>query len=525
MFSKSVVLRLHFWIILLSLSSASWAADELFRAPKSYESGGIWATSVAVADVNGDGKPDLLVANLCGNDPNCIGVGSVGVLLGNGDGSFQAALSYESGGYQPTSLAVGDVNGDGNLDLLVANSCETEITQCDIGVVGVLLGNGDGTFQTAVGYGTSGYGATSIAVGDVNGDGKLDLVVANYCAGAGSCDHGSLGVLLANFDGTFQAAQLYNSGGPDVSYVTAKDVNSDGKLDLIAANAGSVVGVAVLLGNGDGAFQTARTYSSGDLYPRSIAVEDVNGDGNPDLLVANECARVGNCDHGSAGVLMGNGDGTFQAAVTYNSTGIWPFSIAVGDVNGDGQPDLLLTNECFSECDSSIVDVLLGNGDGTFQTPQQYKSGGRDAISVALVDVNGDAKLDAVVANHIGGVGVLLNMVNETCITPSPSPMDFGNVYLNRRKKVVLTLTNNCTTKETISAVSFTNISGNPGDFSFHEYCNQPGGNLRPGNSCTIAVFFHPTEVGTNTTTLNVVTSASGNPVTDSISAAGIKKK
>jgi hypothetical protein len=523
MFSKSVVLRLHFWVILLSLSSASWAADELFRAPKSYESGGISVRSVAVADVNGDGKPDLLVANQCGNDIHCTGIGSVGVLLGNGDGSFQPAFTYESGGYQPMSLAVGDVNGDGKPDLLVANSCETEITHCDIGVVGVLLGNGDGTFQTAVGYGTSGYDAMSIAVGDVNADGRPDLLVANYCAGAGSCDHGSLAVLLGNGDGTFQAAQLYNSGGPDVSYVTANDVNSDGKLDLIAANAGSVVGVAVLLGNGDGTFQTARTYSSGDQSPRSIAVEDVNGDGNPDLLVANECAD-NYCGHGSAGVLLGNGDGTFRAALTYNSSGIWPFSIVVGDVNGDGQPDLLVANECFGECDSSVVDVFLRNGDGTFQTPQQYKSGGKNPISMALADVNGDGKLDAVVANN-DVVGVLLNMVHETCITPSPSPMDFENVYLNRRKKVVLTLTNNCTTTETIGAVSFTNISGNPADFSFHEYCNQPGGNLRPGHSCSIAVLFRPAEVGTNTTTLTVVTSASGNPVTDSISATGIKKK
>ncbi|MBZ5658487.1 MAG: FG-GAP-like repeat-containing protein [Acidobacteriia bacterium] len=513
MFSKSVVLRLYCWAILLSLSSASWAADELFKAAQSYESGGIWATGVAVADVNGDGRPDLLVANQCGDDPNCGGIGSVGILLGNGDGSFQAAHSYESGGHAPMALAVGDVNGDGNPDLLVTNSCITE-DHCDIGVASVLLGNGGGTFQTAQGYESGGQNATSIAVGDVNGDGRPDLLVANAQGVA---------VLLGNGDGTFQAAHNYGSGAWSL---TLGDVNGDAKPDLLVAD--GLLGVAVLLGNGDGTFQTARTYSSGGSISRSVAIGDVNRDGRLDLLVANECNGGGLCDHGIVGVLLGNGDGTFQTALTYNSSGLWPFSITVGDVNGDGKIDLLVTNECLSYdvCDSGIVGVLLGEDDGTFQTAQQYKSGGRNAISMALADVNGDGKLDAVVANHIGGVGVLLNAVNETCITPSRSHMDFGNVYLNRRKKEVLTLTNNCTTKETIGAVSFANISGNPADFSFHKYCNEPyGKQLRSGYSCTIAVFFSPAEVGTNTATLNVVTSASGNPVTMSIAATGIKKK
>jgi len=173
-----------------------------------YGSGGLYARSVAVADVNGDGKPDLAVANLCLTEYNCPN-GLVGVLLGNGDGTFQTAVTYGSGGYYAMSVAVADVNGDGKPDLVVANNC----TSGDFsngctdpsGTVGVLLGNGDGTFQAAVTYGSGGYYSSSVAVADVNGDGKPDLVVANECADT-SCTNGSVGVLLGNGDGTFQAA-------------------------------------------------------------------------------------------------------------------------------------------------------------------------------------------------------------------------------------------------------------------------------------------------------------------------------
>ena len=140
---------------------------------------------MVVADVNGDGKPDLLVANQCA-DRGCTN-GTVGVLLGNGDGTFQTAVTYGSGGYGALSVAVADVNGDGKPDVVVANVCSNAYCETN-GTVGVLLGNGDGTFQTAVTYGSGGY-AHSVAVADVNGDGKPDLLVANGCTsnGNGGC--------------------------------------------------------------------------------------------------------------------------------------------------------------------------------------------------------------------------------------------------------------------------------------------------------------------------------------------------
>jgi Bacterial Ig-like domain (group 3)/FG-GAP-like repeat/FG-GAP repeat len=278
-----------------------------------------------VGDVNGDGKPDLIVANQCASSNNCAN-GSVSVLLGNGDGTFQAAVSYGSGGLNAYSVAVGDVNGDGKLDLVVANQCADNT--CANGAVSVLLGNGDGTFQAAVSYGSGGRYSFSVAVGDVNGDGKLDLVVANECAD-NTCVNGSVGVLLQNLDGTFQTAVSYGSGGQDAFSVAVGDVNGDGKPDLVVANYNSI---AVLLGNGDGTFQTALSTLTpyACCIQQSLALADFDGDGKLDVA-----SGIGNF------LLLGNGDGTFQPPTTLGAQGP---GIAAGDFNHDGKPDLAVAN-------------------------------------------------------------------------------------------------------------------------------------------------------------------------------------
>jgi Bacterial Ig-like domain (group 3)/FG-GAP-like repeat len=438
--------------------------DGTFQPAVSYDSGGLTATSIAVADVNGDGKPDLLVTNMYAGNGN-YSRGSVGVLLGNGDGTFKPAVSYDSGGEYAYSVAVADVNADGKPDLLVANYCAD--SACATGGVGVFLGNGDGTFKPAVSYDSGGQVALSVAVADVNGDGRPDLIVANQCT-SGLCHDGAAGVLLGNGDGTFQAAISYDSGGNGTDSVAVADANGDGKLDLLVLNQGANPNgnpdgrVAVLLGRGDGTFQGALTFAPGGDWAYSVAVGDVNGDGKPDLIVADqltsggaiavllgkgdgtfqpavsyssggryaESVAIADVNHdgkldllvanydGTVGVLLGNGDGTFHAVVTYSSGGNYSYSVAVADVNGDGQLDLLVANGClsFTNCATGGVGVLLGKGDGTFQPAVSYASGGQNAFSVAVADVNGDGKPDLMLANeYVGGgnysngtIGVLL---------------------------------------------------------------------------------------------------------------------
>jgi hypothetical protein len=378
--------------------------------------------SVEVADVNGDGKPDLIATNYAG---------AVVVLLGNGDGSFQPAVTYGSGGSSATSVAVADVNGDGKPDLVVSNS----------DAVGILLGNGDGTFHAAVAYGPTGGG--QVVVAEVNGDRKPDLMVLNFGSCLTTCTDGSVEVLLGNGDGSFQPPVPYDSGAGGSLSLAVADVNGDGRPDLIVAgNCNCPYGtVSVLLGNLDGTFQTAVIYGSGGRVADSVVVADVNGDGRPDLLVANYCGLTGYCTNASSGVvgvLLGNGDGTFQAPLTYDSGGYGADSVAAADVSGDGKPDLMVLNECGGSnictgTSDGTVGVFLGNGDGTFKTPTIYDSGGIFPYSVLTADLNGDGKLDLVFTNYLSAdVGVLLNNTTftqsptATALTSTPNPSIHG---------------------------------------------------------------------------------------------------
>jgi hypothetical protein len=396
----------------------------LFLPPVTYDAGQC-PSSVAIADVSGDGKPDLVVTDDCTNSE-----GSVGVFLGNGDGTFKPAVTYDSGGRSDsgTSVAIGDLDLDGVPDLVVPNSTS--------GNVGVLLGQGDGTFLPVATQRLCAGGLEIIdapALADVNGDGRLDLLVAN----AGCFN--SMGVLLGIGDGTFQDLGVYyDSGGFDADSIAVADVNGDGKADVAVGNCGNNFycnqsghgTVGVLLGNGDGTFQSVRTYGSSGLT-HSVAVADVNHDGKPDLLVANDCSH---CE-GSVDVLLGNGDGTFQPIVTYDSGGQGAASVVVADINGDGKPDLLVANKF-----SNTVGLLLGNGDGTFRLAVTYDSGGTGPSWVAAADLNGDGKLDLVVSNQGGGpngdglVSVLMNNASYTprhttaTLTSSVNPSVFGQV-------------------------------------------------------------------------------------------------
>jgi len=271
-----VQLRLLVGLCLLAAIQAA-AQTGQFIVPPLYAVGGL-PRAVAVGDFNGDGKLDLAVSYYNSQAPGYSAF--VSILLGNGDGTFQKPLSYKGGNIAPPMtlpVAVGDLNGDGKLDLVVANF--------EPGTVSVFFGNGDGTFQPHVDYATPGGAvATSVVVADFNGDGKPDLAVTAA---------GGLSIYLNSGTGTFPTRKDYDAGSGFV-YLAVGDFNGDGKLDLAAVdcpqtcqNPNGVAGsIAILLGNGDGTFRTPVNYAVG-VSPVFVAAADLNGDGKLDLAVAN----------------------------------------------------------------------------------------------------------------------------------------------------------------------------------------------------------------------------------------------
>ena len=335
--------------------------------------------------------------------------------------SFSSAVSYGVG-TNPVSMAVGDFNGDGKLDLAVANEYSNSVS--------VLLGNGDGTFQAAKTSPPDRSYLTSVAVGDFNGDGKPDLAVANARRAAPSACCWATATAPSRPPRTSPPGRFCLRGGGRLQrrrqarpgrgerqraatsaccWATATApsrpprtspsaaIRTPWRWGTSTATASSTwpwrttaASVSVLLGNGDGTFQAAQNFRRRRRSGDSVAVGDFNGDGKLDLAVANIQQLAGNVS-----VLLGNGDGTFQAAQNFDAGDRGPASVAVGDFNGDGKPDLARGERSSRATASS---VLLGNGDGTFQTAQNFAAGS-SPVSVAVGDFNGDGKPDLAVAN------------------------------------------------------------------------------------------------------------------------------
>ena len=309
-----------------------------------------------IVDVNGDGKPDLLVENYNSS--------TLSVLLGHGDGTLAPKVDYATAA-GPWSMAIGDVNGDGRTDVVTGNYTASSAS--------VLLGNGDGTFKPRADY-TSGPGTTPecLRMGDVNGDGALDIFTAN----AGT---NNVSILLNNGNGTFRAPTTFSTATHPTS-IDLSDLDGDGKQDLATANysAGSV---SVLMGNGNGTFRTAVNYAASG-NPQTVLAADLNRDGKPDLATVNWGSN-------NASILLNKGDGTFKATVNY-ALGDGPFAFSVIDLNQDSAPDLVTTNYS-----ASSVSILYGNGDGTFD-PKKDLTCGSGPNFVALGDLNGDGYGDLI---------------------------------------------------------------------------------------------------------------------------------
>jgi hypothetical protein len=387
-----VILFILFAMAFSSLGITSvYAATLSFAAPVGYTtSGNTGAThwGVAVADFNGDGKPDLATPNDFTTD--------VSVLLNSGTGTFPTVVRYTVG-LDPKAVAAGDLNGDDKPDLVVANRFSS---------ISVLLNKGDGTFASAVDYSTE--SASSIRVGDLNGDGKNDLALVTS---------DKAGVLLNNGNGTFATAVYYSIGIGQKS-ITSGDFNEDGKLDLATANQGND-SASVLLNNGDGTFATSVHYAAG-VDPNDVAVGDFNGDGKPDLATAN-------LQGDNVSVLLNSGAGVFTSAVNY-AVGDMPMSIAVGDFNGDGKPDLAAGN-----MNNSNLSVLLNNGAGTFASAVNYVTAAAP-FDVAVGDFNGDGKPDLTTVNNgITDISILFNtsIYDPIAVTSSASALATNGATLN----------------------------------------------------------------------------------------------
>lgn len=417
-----------------------------FQAPITYASPDV-VFSLAVADFNGDGFSDLAVQAST----------NLAILFGNGDGTFQPQVSLnQQANCYLNCIAAADFTGDGKMGLAVYS---------DNNVISILLGNGNGTFQPPVSYPVDGavsYGYPSpLVIADLNHDGVPDI------AAEGS----GLSVLLGKGDGTFGPATFFALAG---SSIAMADFNGDGNKD-VASFDGLVV--AVLLGGRHGGFQRPVKFQVGK-NPASLVVADFNSDGKQDVAVANFGSD-------NVSVLLGAGSGLLEPALNY-AVGGNPISLAVGDFNRDGKPDLAVANY-----GSSTVSVLLGTGNGSFQPAVGYTVAGADWVAIG--DFNGDGKQDlAVAGGTANSVAILLGNGDGSFQAPValPLPLSAGAVAvgdLNGDGKADLAVV--LYNSEVVgSALGYAAVQLGNGDGSFQPPVLYQVGVLHPSAKVDIAI-------------------------------------
>jgi hypothetical protein len=397
-----------------------------FIVGPTYGLGGWEFAPIVAQDFNGDGKIDIVMAStLAENGVGPASDGTLSVLFGNGDGTMQGATVFNQSplSTQSNTTIVADLNGDGIPDLVqVAFNFDQTHTQ---GGVAVSLGTGNGSYGPPVLYPTGSPNSFWVVAGDFNGDGKLDLAVANACSD-GNCTQGGVAILLGNGDGTFQAPTVYGSGAPLALTLVTGDFNGDGKLDVAVMNQDQPPSVGILLGNGDGTLQPAvlTNTSAGVTSNYSIAAGDFNGDGKTDVALVSISTDQST---GLIAIYLSNGDGTLtQEGTSFSSGGTarsggFGMSLAVADVNNDGKLDVVVANSCQilnSNCSAGTLSVFIGNGDGTFQSgPSQTVPDG-NFYSLFLADINGDGILDAI-ATNLTGVAVFPGKADGSFLAPT----------------------------------------------------------------------------------------------------------
>ena len=433
---------------------------------------------MVTGDLNGDGNLDLITADENGGD--------ISIFFGKGDGTFEPEKDIQLiSGADVGFVAVADLNGDGKLDL-VASVFTNSSSQA-----AVLFGNGDGTFGPPSFY-PGNLGTT--VVGDFNRDGFLDLAFVDWKTGL-------LSILPGNGAGGFGAEISSNSYVPEAFFSVAGDFNNDGKLDIIATSPNDAY-ISVALGNGDGTFGPV-VLMQGGVNPYGIVAADFNGDGKLDFAVTSNNDAQTN----PVSVFLGNGDGTFQPAVQY-PVGVSPARISAEDFDGDGILDLIVLN---SSAGLPTISVLYGNGDGTFQPQASFPTTANALLTVG--DFNNDGRFDLATSN--GYYEQMAAMIQIPSVNLSPTSLSFPNqvVGTNSASQTV-TLTNASNVPLQISSIA---IAGtNSKEFTQTNTCPAT---LNPGANCQISVVYAPRLVETDSATLTV--KDSGAPNTQTVALSG----
>jgi FG-GAP-like repeat/Abnormal spindle-like microcephaly-assoc'd, ASPM-SPD-2-Hydin len=467
----------------------------------------------------------------------------------------QPAGSPYAAGNVPNQIVTGDFNLDTKPDLAVANNQSSNVT--------ILLGDGTGAFVPAPGSPvTVGSHPESVAVGDYNNDGRPDFATANFIGG-------NVSVFLGDGAGGFtQAANspIAVSGGP--FYVATGDFDADGLADLAIANISSTpVGVVILVGTGNGQFAAApgSPFASGGTFPQGLAVGDLNGDARPDIAVANHMSStvsvlLGSGSSGTVGFLQAVGS-PFPTA-NGATPGNGPANIAIGDVNGDGKPDLATANDT-----SNNSSVFLGNGLGRFvhMTGSPFSTGsislgvavgdlngdgladvaaanrgagnitalmstGTTLVpgpapavstpdSVVAYDLNGDGHLDLATANFGGSASVLLNTAAPV-FSPSPAALTFGGQPASTISDPHSVVLSNPSGEIALKVGSIKIVGANADDFiKTTDACEQT--TVAPNTSCAVNVRFTPAATGARSALLRFTDNAPGSPHDVSLSGTG----
>jgi uncharacterized repeat protein (TIGR01451 family) len=489
-----------------------------FATPKSYPVG-TNPKAIVIADFNGDGKPDIAVANS--------GSHNVSVLLGNGDGTFQPAVTFEAGN-SPTAIAVGDFNADGKVDLAVFQPGNSQ--NFVAGSVSVLLGNGDGSFRAPQTMTLTSF-ASQMAVADFNLDKKSDLAVSSVDSSTGTAV-GTLSIFLGKGDGSFQPAKAFSvPPGPDGSFAVA-DFNEDGKPDLAIA---SWRAINVFLGSGNGTFQQATTVSvAADLTPNSILSVDLNHDGKVDLVVRSSgsdpnCGGEGSCStFKDISVFLGNGNGSFQGELliatgsSFIGFGTFFGDVVLSDFNGDGKLDVAYQKTTITGGpafhSSTFLEVRLGRGDGSFSPAIRALEA--TGLPFEAVAVAGDFD-----ANKLSDLVVLQTANNSIAVALNTSPTtgaDLGVIQSGASPEPVGIATNLTYTADVLNegpenatgamftdtlpnGVSFVSASATQGScIQSHGIVTCNLGSLASAFDAVATIVVAPTATGTITNTMSV---------------------